>query len=104
MDCLCIDDAGWCFRTGPSGHIELRKTIKAVDSGYDCDILSAMGESTIKQINRRVKGSEKFWNTGGAEALLQLSADDLSQTDPLTPFWRSRHSTATGQRHYRAAA
>ncbi len=67
-------------------------------------ITSSHIESTIKQINRRVKGSEKFWNTGGAEALLQLSADHLSETDPLTPFWRHRHCTATGQRHYRAAA
>jgi len=46
MDALQVDDAGWCFRTGPSGRIELRKTIKAVESGYDCDILSAMGEGT----------------------------------------------------------
>jgi hypothetical protein len=67
-------------------------------------ITSSHIESTIKQINRRVKGSEKFWNTGGAEALLQLSADHLSETDPLTPFWRRRQSTITGQRHYRAAA
>jgi len=66
-------------------------------------ITSSHIESTIKQINRRVKGSEKFWSTGGAEALLQLSADYLSETDPLTPFWRSRQSHATGQRHYRAA-
>lgn len=66
-------------------------------------ITSSHIESTIKQINRRVKGSEKFWSAGGAEALLQLSADYLSQTDPLTPFWRSRQST-TGQRHHQAAA
>lgn len=67
-------------------------------------ITSAHIESTIKQINRRVKGSEKFWSTGGAEALLQLSADYLSETDPLTPFWWNRQSTATGHRHYHAAA
>lgn len=67
-------------------------------------ITSSHIESTIKQINRRVKGSEKFWNTRGAEALLQLSADYLSETDPLIPFWRSRQSNATGHRHYGAAA
>ncbi len=67
-------------------------------------ITSSHIESTIKQINRRVKGSEKFWSAGGAEALLQLSADYLSETDPLTPFWRNRQSTITGQRHHKAAA
>jgi hypothetical protein len=66
-------------------------------------ITSSHIESTIKQINRRVKGSEKFWGTDGAEALLQLSADYLSDMDPLTPYWRTRQSNATGQHHYRAA-
>jgi hypothetical protein len=55
MDALQIDDAGWCLRTGPSGKIEFRKTLKAVESGYDCDIMAAMGESTIKQIAQRFR-------------------------------------------------
>jgi hypothetical protein len=61
-------------------------------------------ESTVKQINRRVKGSEKFWSEGGAEALLQLAADYLSETDPLATFWKDRPERATGQRHYHGAA
>jgi hypothetical protein len=63
-------------------------------------ITSSHIESTIKQINRRVKGSEKFWSRGGADALLQLAADYLSDTQPLTTFWRDRMNQATGQRHY----
>lgn len=66
-------------------------------------ITSSHIESTIKQINHRVKGSEKFWSGGGAEALLQLAADYLSETAPLTPFWRNREAQATGQRHYQTA-
>jgi hypothetical protein len=42
---------------------------------------SAPVESTIKQINRRVKGSEKSRLAGGAEAILQLRAAQLSQDD-----------------------
>ena len=67
-------------------------------------ITSSHIESTIKQINRRVKGTEKFWSEGGAEALLQLAADYLSETDPLATFWRERPARATGQRHYQGAA
>jgi hypothetical protein len=66
-------------------------------------ITSCHIESTIKQINRRVKGSEKFWSEGGAEALLQLAADHLSDSDPLTPFWLRRQAAATGQRQYQTA-
>ncbi len=66
-------------------------------------ITSSHIESTIKQINRRVKGSEKFWSGGGAEALLQLAADYLSETAPLATFWRDRTNRSTGQRHYHTA-
>ena len=66
-------------------------------------ITSSHIESTIKQINRRVKGTEKFWSSGGADALLQLAADYLSDAQPLTTFWRDRMSRTTGQRHYLTA-
>jgi len=67
-------------------------------------ITSSHIESTIKQIYRRVKGTEKFWSGRGAEALLQLTADYLSETRPLTTFWRERPNRATGQRCYQAAS
>jgi len=65
-------------------------------------ITSSHIESTVKQINRRVKGTEKFWSEGGAEVLLQLAADYLSETNPLATFWRERPARATGQRHYQS--
>jgi hypothetical protein len=46
-------------------------------------ITSTLIESTIKQINRRVKGTEKFWNTG-IEPMLALVAGHLSP--PLPPI------------------
>jgi hypothetical protein len=61
-------------------------------------------ESTVKMFNRRVKGTEKFWSEGGAEALLQLRADHLSDNEPLTKFWENRQATATGRRRYRRSA
>ena len=67
-------------------------------------IMTSAVESTIKQINRRVKGSEKFWSEEGAEAILQLRADYLSETDPMKPFWSDRESQASGCRPYRRAS
>ena len=43
-------------------------------------ITSSPIESTIKQINRRIKGTEKFW-ADGADPMLHLVADRLSQTN-----------------------
>ena len=50
-------------------------------------ISSAAVESTIKQINRRVKGTDKFWLDGGAEAILQLRAAYLSEDDRASTYW-----------------
>lgn len=67
-------------------------------------ITSSHIESAVKQINQRVKGSEKFWTAGGGEALLQLRADQLSDTQPLSLYWIRRCRNATGTRSYAKAA
>ncbi len=63
-------------------------------------VTSSHIESAVKQIGRRVKGSEKFWTEAGAEALLQLRADQLSDTRPLDGFWRRQIENATGTKPY----
>jgi hypothetical protein len=52
-------------------------------------ITSSPMESTIKQINRRIKGTEKFWSEG-ADPMLHLVADRLSQTNVTDKFWSRR--------------
>jgi hypothetical protein len=67
-------------------------------------ITSSYVESAVKQFNRRVKGTEKFWTEAGVEAVLQLRADYLDTTDVVTPFWQARQDNATGQNNYAHAA
>lgn len=50
-------------------------------------ISSAPVESLIKQFNRRVKGTEKFWVKPGAEAVLQVRAAYLSEDGRTERFW-----------------
>lgn len=50
-------------------------------------------ESTVKLFNRRVKGSEKFWGNGGAEAILQVRAAFLSEDDRLERHLKTRPCT-----------
>jgi hypothetical protein len=66
-------------------------------------ITSSYVESAVKQFNQRVKGTEKFWSEHGAEAILQLRADLLSDDEPLPRFWEARQTKQTGQRPYRRA-
>jgi hypothetical protein len=64
-------------------------------------IMTSAVESVIKRINQRVKGSEKFWSEPGAEAILQLRADYLSETEIIRRFWSVREAQASGARPYR---
>jgi hypothetical protein len=67
-------------------------------------IMTSAVESVIKMINRRVKGSEKFWSEPGAEAILQLRADYLSETETMSRFWITREAQTRSGRLYRRAA
>ena len=66
-------------------------------------ITTTIIESTIKQIGRRMKGTEKFWRPG-AEPQLQLCADRISETSPLTKFWQRRETQQRGYRKSRTKA
>jgi hypothetical protein len=58
-------------------------------------VTSSMVESMIKEINYRVKGTEKFWdNPDGAEAILQLRAAVLSDDDRLRTYIENRAGNA----------
>jgi hypothetical protein len=74
---------------------------------YRCQglpIMTSAVESVIKLINRRVKGSEKFWSEPGAEAILQLRADYLSETEIMSRYWSAREAQADSGRPYRRSA
>ncbi len=63
-------------------------------------ITSSHIESTVKLINRRIKGSEKFWLQPESECVLQLRADHLSDSKPLKPFWLRYQADQTGSNQY----
>lgn len=65
-------------------------------------ITSAYIESTIKQINHRVKGTEKFWSVN-ADPMLQLRADAISETGSMDKFWAQRPKTLREFTHYNMA-
>jgi hypothetical protein len=53
-------------------------------------IMSGLVESLVKQFNRRIKGTEKFWNEPQAETILQLRAAQLSDDDRLDEHLKRR--------------
>jgi hypothetical protein len=73
-------------------------------------VSSAAIESLIKEINYRVKGTEKFWNRpNGAEHILQVRAAALSDDERLSTWILNRpgsyfHRASTQKQHSLAAA
>jgi hypothetical protein len=63
-------------------------------------ISSSYVESAVKQFNQRVKGTEKFWSEDGAEAMLELRGDYLSDSKPLNDYWQRKQENETGTRKY----
>ncbi|WP_162671623.1 hypothetical protein [Gemmata massiliana] len=53
-------------------------------------VTSSWVESLIKEINYRVKGTEKFWNEHGAESVLAVRAAVLSDDERLTKHLAAR--------------
>jgi hypothetical protein len=51
---------------------------------------SGVTESAVKQFNKRVKGTEQFWNVPGAESILALRGLWLSQDDRWKSYWDTR--------------
>ena len=66
-------------------------------------ITSSHMESMIKPINRRIKGTEKFWLVETSECVLQLRADYLSQSQPMINFWKRWQAEHNGSNAYKTA-
>lgn len=64
-------------------------------------LTSSLMESTVKQVSRRVKGTEKYWSSPGGEAILRLRAEYLSDDKPMANYWAHRANQASGTRAYR---
>ena len=50
---------------------------------------SGIIESTIKQIGKRIKGTERHWSMRGAEQTLQVAAQLISEDGSWDNFWKA---------------
>ena len=67
-------------------------------------ISSAPVESVIKQFNKRVKGTEKFWCESALEAVLQVRAAQLSEDGRTDRLWSMPRPTRLAPPTKRLAA
>lgn len=67
-------------------------------------ISSAPVESTIKQFNKRVKGTEKFWRKDALEAVLQVRAAQLCEDGRTERLWAMPRPYRPARPTKRAAA
>ena len=51
---------------------------------------SGVTEAAVKQFNKRVKGTEQFWDESGIEPILSLRAAWTSQDERWDRYWENR--------------
>jgi hypothetical protein len=106
--------------TGPppatDARAALRRTITYLQNNHErmnypeyrkqgLPVTSSAVESLIKEVNYRVKGTEKFWdNPEGAEAILQVRAAVLSDDDRLAKHIAARPGSVFRRHKKRASA
>ena len=55
---LQLEDCGWCVRTDRNGRIDLQRTLKAIESGFDLDVRANIPAGTLAGIAQRLQGGE----------------------------------------------
>ncbi len=75
---------------------------RSEESGAFGPMAVGIGEDCL--MNRRAKGSEKFWSDPGAEAILQLRADRLRESENMSRFGLAREAGARSGRPDRPAS
>ena len=64
-------------------------------------VCSCHVESLIKQINIRIKSSEKFWNRSSVKGIIKIKASLLSRDNSYQQFWIKRYDNQVNfKRHY----
>jgi HEAT repeat protein len=96
MDHLQIDDCGWCFRTSLSGRIDFRKTMKAVEASYDCELARTIDPPTREALAQSLEsGAYEVIAARLAATVLRLArdaarlpGDDLiGRIEEVAGFW-----------------
>jgi hypothetical protein len=95
MDHLQVDDCGWCFRTTLAGRIDLARTLKAIESAYDCDLRPAFPAARQRRLAAALEdGAYGTIAPALAEAVRVLAraaaapGDDLpGRIDEVASFW-----------------
>lgn len=58
LDGLQLEDCGWCVRTDRSGRVDLERTLKAIESGYDLDVREAITRDSRTELSRILSTGE----------------------------------------------
>jgi HEAT repeat protein len=96
MDHLEVDDCGWCFRTTLAGRIDLERTLKAIESSYDCELRATLGAEWTARLGEALEaGAFETSAARLAEAARHLAraaapgaGDDLrGRIEEVVSFW-----------------
>ncbi len=85
---LQLEDCGWCLRTDRTGRIDLDRTLKAIESGYDIDLRNRIEAGVRLEITQRLQCGEfseiarslASYIRSRADGFLELPGDTLPRS------------------------
>ncbi len=83
---LQLEDGGWCVRTDRNGRIDLDRTLKAIESGYDVEVRDAVTRTARDEMARALEGGEFSSIASCLGGFISTRADALraaADGDPL---------------------
>ena len=75
---LQLEDCGWCVRTDRTGRIDLDRTLRAVESGYDVDLRGAIPSGAREQLASQLQTGEFTKIVAGLGAYIESRARALT--------------------------
>jgi len=81
---LQLDDVSWCLRTDRSGRVDLDRSLRSIENGYDCEARREIPESDRAALAEAFAGGEFRTMAGRLAALVAARARAViaGSTDP----------------------
>ena len=79
---LQLEDCGWCVRTDRTGRIDIERTIKAIESGYDVDLREAIGSEARAELARLLEGGSFPEIAGWLGGYVRRRAEAIAAPEP----------------------
>lgn len=100
QDRLQLEEVSWCLRTGRDGRVDLNRSLRAIENGYDCEVRSQLSDEERGDLAQAFGRGEFRAIVEGLTGLVSRKAEELRASRPAADRLPTMlASLADGLRH-----